>query len=273
LKKTRLYLTGGLGNQLFQLRFAQGLERKGLEVTLDTSALAPRSLELPMELINFVVTQRRHSRSRTFQSLAHKNLLPTVIFEDRPNVFHKSIFNLIQLNHFGYYQSINQDISFPLQLGNFEEMLFDKHDFAVELSQSLAIHIRGGDFKGSEIYLNLGVDYYVGNIKRVNLENSRHIFVFTDDPEYSQSLIDEIGLEFDLSRQKIVFINQEISPFETLKLLSIAKTRIISNSTFSWWGGILALNRGRNNTFAPSTFFREKQMTIPLPSTWDIQIV
>ena len=266
-------MTGGLGNQLFQLRFAQELKNKGLEVILDTSALAPRSLELPMELMNFTVTKSRHSRSRVFHSLAHKNLLPTVIFEDRPNVLHKSFLNLIQLNHFGYYQSIDQNIDFPLKLGNFEELLFDKHDFAPELTRSLAIHIRGGDFKGNELYVNLGVDYYVRILKRINFENSRQIFIFTDDPEYSQSLIDGIGLEFDLSRQEIIFINQELSPFETLKLLSTAKTRIISSSTFSWWAGILALSRGRNHTFAPSTFFRKKQMTIPLPSKWDIQNV
>jgi hypothetical protein len=268
-----LYLTGGLGNQLFQLKFAQELNSRGLEIALDTSALAPRSFELPEELMEFSLIKERKSQPRIFHLLAHKNLLPNVIFDDNPRTFHKLLSNLISLNHFGYYQSIRGDITFPIQLGNFEELLLAKYDFAERLSHSLAIHIRGGDFKGNKTYSTLGVDYYVDILRRINFGNMRDIFVFTDDPDYADILINSINLRFDLSGFKIIFISQELSPFETLKLLSTAECRIISNSTFSWWGGVLALSRGRSETYAPKTFFRKKKMIIPLPEVWKIQSV
>jgi len=268
-----LYLTGGLGNQLFQLKFAQELNTRGVEIALDTSALAPRSFELTEELSEFIIIKRRKSQSRIFHSLAHKNLLPNVIFDDNPRIFHKWLSNLISLNHFGYYQSIRGDITFPIQLGNFEELLLEKYDFAEKLSHSLAIHIRGGDFKGNETYLTLGVDYYVAIWKSINFRNMRDSFGVTDDPDYADILMNSISLRFDLTGFKIIFISQELPPFETLKLLSIAECRIISNSTFSWWGGVLALSRGRSETYAPKTFFRKKKMIIPLPDVWKIQSV
>lgn len=273
MKESRLYLTGGLGNQLFQLKFAQELNTRGVEVALDTSALFPRSFELPEELTEFKIIKRRKSQPRIFHSLAHKNLLPNVIFDDNPRIFHKWLSNVISINHFGYYQSISGGVTFPLQLGNFEELLLEKYDFAEQLSRSLAIHIRGGDFKGNETYLTLGDDYYVGILKSLDFSNMRDIFIFTDDPPYADNLIRSISHRFNLSSSKIIFISQELSPFETLKLLSFAESRIISNSTFSWWGGVLALSRGRSETYAPNNFFRKKKMIIPLPEIWKIQSV
>ena len=266
-------MTGGLGNQLFQLKFAQELRKRGLVITLDTSTLAPRKFEIPEDLTEFQIIASKRSQPRIFHSLAHANLLPNVIFEDHPRIFHKVVSKLIPLNHFGYYQSILEDFSFPLKLENFDELLLRKYDFAEKLSNSLAIHIRGGDFRGNEMYLTLGVDYYVDVLRGINFGDMHDIFVFTDDPDYAHILIDSISIQFDLSCFNIVYLSQELLPFETLKLLSIAKCRIISNSTFSWWGGVLALNRGRSATYAPKTFFRYKKMTIPLPDIWKIQSV
>ncbi len=273
MKKTRLYLTGGLGNQLFQLKFAYELENSGVQVTLDTSMLKPRTLELPRDLVKFRIANRSQAQPRFVHFLAHRNLLPTVIFENQPNNFHKILARLVNLNHFGYYQSQLKDLSFPMHFGDYEEILINRFDFAQELSNSVAIHIRGGDFKNSAIYLNLDENYYINVLRRINLTRIYYIFIFTDDLNYAQTLLDSIQRHYSFKKHEIYFVNQDLPALETLKLLSIAETRIISNSTFSWWAGILALSRDRVNTYAPSTFFHERPMDIPLPSEWCIQDV
>lgn len=273
MKDTRLYLTGGLGNQLFQLKFACELENSGLQVTLDTSMLKPRTLELPTDLGKFKIVNKKYAKPRFVHYLAHRNLLPTVIFENQPNNIHKFLTHLVRLNHFGYYQSQMKDLTFPIPLGNYEETLMKKFEFAMELSNSIAIHIRGGDFKNSKIYINLDENYYIRVLKSINLTRFHSIFIFTDDFDYAQELLDSIQRDYSLEKFQIHFVNQDLSPLETLKLFSIANTRIISNSTFSWWGAILALNRDRINTYTPSTFFHERPMNIPLPTEWRVQDV
>jgi len=97
------------------------------------------------------------------------------------------------------------------------------------------------------------------------LNNSQKlIWVFTDDALHAHAILEEIGCSF-----KIIDAERLLTAFETLMLISSAKTIVISNSTFAWWGAYFSQNA---EIYCPSKWFQKMSDPIDLiPQNW-IQI-
>jgi hypothetical protein len=118
---------------------------------------------------------------------------------------------------------------------------------------SCAIHIRRGDrVKGVSKYVHpvAGVKYFKEAIELMeilNEEKGRKIdiyIVFSDDIIYAKGLFNK-DFKYMLKNKEIFFVDfkkHHQKDYEDLWLISMANHQIITNSTFSWWGGYLNTN-------------------------------
>lgn len=102
-------------------------------------------------------------------------------------------------------------------------------------SNSVALHIRGGDF----VTLNRAIDskYYFEAIDKMReLVEHPRFFLVTLEPEVRKMVKEYIG---DKEELVIVDVDGEDKDFVEWNILCNCKNHIISNSTYSWWGAYL----------------------------------
>jgi hypothetical protein len=104
-------------------------------------------------------------------------------------------------------------------------------------AEPVSLHVRRGDYTAaSGAFGLLGEEYYYQAIRKLKqLHPSNLFWVFSDEPDTAREL---------LSRQvdsKFVFLDAPPSsdPAESLILMSMCSAHIVANSSFSWWGAFL----------------------------------
>ncbi len=234
-------LQGGLGNQLFELATAYSL-----------SKAHGKQLQLTESLINNSI----HS-SVNYMDTIFKNF-SSYLTSVQPE---KQINNRMSASQ---YTTLINDIS-PLELKGYNHNWREIHPYRAEfismldfntsietkypkLSESAFIHIRGGDFKSFD-YLNVKLkDYYNNAIVLLKSHNVKHLYVFTNDKTYTES--------FDLFNN-IDHTYVDENEYDSLYLMSrCGAGGIASNSTFSWWG--LYLNLDRPHLIIPQNWILEE---------------
>lgn len=110
----------------------------------------------------------------------------------------------------------------------------------IENSNSIAIHVRRGDYtdnKVKHIYGNICTENFyinaIGEIRR-KVANPR-FFIFSDDTEYVEEL-------FGTMEKTIISCNKGKNSFFDMYLMAHCKHMIIANSTFSCWAAYLNTN-------------------------------
>ena len=212
-------LTGGLGNQLFGLSEAYGIQREtNKRAYIDISKI------------------EHTEKSRSSLLWANDNKLDgnfTLINLTGSNFVEDCKFNNIsqtqtsRYNRYltGWVPSYNRIIKnglwIPGEAPNF--MSFFKEDTIENI-----IHIRLGDYKYTKPFKPLPQEYYIRSIAKLNLINEE-IHLFSDDPE---SILDFYPI-FSKYNAKIRF---EIDLAKTLFMLAKSQKYITSNSTFGFWG-------------------------------------
>jgi len=96
---------------------------------------------------------------------------------------------------------------------------------------AIGVHIRRGDYPDPIKY-----EYYRRSLRLAEDLGGQHsIFLFSDDPDGSQALLNQMGVDGQL-----IDPAQDSPDIESLLLLSKCDVIITANSTFSWWAGWLA---------------------------------
>lgn len=107
------------------------------------------------------------------------------------------------------------------------------------------MHIRRGDYAtSSTTYGLLGEAYYAKN-----RDFDLPLIIGTDDVNGAASFIRELKADY-------VFSPSNSSAWQTLRIMAMAESLVLANSTLSWWGGFLASNRG-NSVFSPTPFYKD----------------
>ena len=132
-------------------------------------------------------------------------------------------------------------------------------------SDSVSIHVRRGDYL-SEIYkdsfISLGREYYEKAAAFfMNRYQDPLFFIFSDDPDFVEK---EFGW---LKNKVIVSGNDGEKAFRDMQLMSLCKSNIIANSTFSQWGALLNRNEG-HITIYPSVYLKDRDNEIKKMSGW-----
>ncbi len=262
-------LNGGLGNQLFIL--AAGMlaaRQKDSMLGLDVSAFfgtrnirklrlsavpLPRGVSLlPKKLVrgNYYGRNILALGARVLRSMLSSKLRPFNTWAKWPAV--------------GYFQ----DLDFPDEtlleiLGYLEQYPLRPEAsrfLASEVRGSYCIHIRLGDYLAEQNLKFHGLpssDYYISAMNLIRTQDpSSRFLIFTDSPD----LVNEEILAQPNVRLSINGLND----FESLRMLLESRGLIMSNSSFSWWGG--RLGRVRDPFFkiiAPSPWYSDRALSGP----------
>lgn len=227
-------LSGGIGNQMFQIAACISLAKKlGYTPMFD-----PSKHFLPLQ-------------GRKFETYK------TNIFRKLITVKDLLIGNKYSSEKF-HYTEIPKIPPFTRIDGGFQsEKYFDKevvYDFFVisdehkklliekygNVSNKVSIHVRRGDYlKLWPHHVFVGEEYYT---KSIELMGDKEYLVFSDDIDWCKSFF----------KGKFDFIRDE--DYNEMYLMSMCKDNIIGNSTFSWWGAWLNKNPIKK-VIAPKTWF------------------
>ncbi len=114
------------------------------------------------------------------------------------------------------------------------------------------IHIRGGDFLKHDLHNILTSRYYASAVRKANEKGIREFRVITDDPGYSQKIIDAIN--HDVSGNSYQLNAPSMDPLDDFLMIRNANNRIIGNSTFAWWAS--AFGGDSSVTWSPDSFLK-----------------
>ncbi len=119
--------------------------------------------------------------------------------------------------------------------------------------QSVAIHIRRGDYVNNKRFDVCTENYYMRAVKKMNelLEDPVY-YVFSN----SISDLEWIRKNYHLPAENIVYMDKGSSEVDDLRFMYNCHYHIISNSTFSWWGSYLCVHEG-NMTIAPDHWYND----------------
>ncbi len=292
----KIFVFGGLGNQMFQYAAARALaDQLGAEVCIDKSLLnvhskntTPRNYELDL----FFLKQHDQTISSTKKEILFHKIYPKI----RQTIFGKKMASHYNLydekdasnfdpNFFslqdnalllGYFQSEKYFAPFQKTIREcfvFKKPLSEKNAEIAEKIKStnaVSIHIRRGDYvsnqKSADTYAAIPAEYYENAIHRIReqVENST-LFIFSDDPEEAKIII---------NCPEAIYINwnKGQDSYIDMQLMSLCKHNIIANSSFSWWGAWLNNNKEKL-VIAPAKWFKDEnknnQTTDLIPNTWE----
>jgi hypothetical protein len=289
--KQYVLLAGGLGNQLFQ--YAAALELGASEVVFldlmgnkrvsktkkpdicDLQLPIPVSSELfpdlsPILQKYFAFTLGSTARPSTFRFRMTKSKILLsitsgivfwitghkckIILEKRSEQFITQ--NYSEKSHLliGYFQSLNscKRFSEDIELLKPVHLSIEVASFASRLrsQSSIGVHIRRGDYIGHKSFGVLSADYFTEILKsRINFES--RVTIFSDgEINAFEFLPPEMIKSFGVC-------SRDFSAAEILYLMSNCHALILSNSSFSWWAGLIVQNRG-GEVFSPFPWFKSE---------------
>jgi hypothetical protein len=280
MKKTYLFLTGGLGNQLFQLAAALSLGEK-TEIVLDVASGNPRNgsndladlfsiysgpvFSVGNKKRNILSTRigghilRSAARPKKYENQIYQKfvrILASIYFSvihfklisvrANSGVGYSEVKMSSRLNTFlfGYFQSFRwvdqshvRDFmnSFIAQNPSQE---FQKLITEISRIKPVIVHIRRGDYAFEPNFGVLSQTYYENGLAYFRSQGMKaEVWVFTDDPEWAQSII--AGQRLKGEKIKLVDDSQ-FSTGEVFDLMRFGSAYIIANSSFSWWAAYLS---------------------------------
>lgn len=134
-------------------------------------------------------------------------------------------------------------------LFTFEDKIVEliKNKYEKSLSKkTIGISIRRGDFVNHFGYWQLGIEFYLYSLEKYFPDwEDYNIILFCDDYSWIRNNFHGQNVFYADGN----FVNQDYhqNPMEQLIYGSLCDNFIISNSTFSWWLGYLAVNCKNNN--------------------------
>jgi hypothetical protein len=252
-------LGGGIGNQMFQYTFARTLAKlnnadlkiEAITYFKDYGAAFPSSLI--WENFNIFVERigpkylKKFNNSSFWQKIGLEpkwHILEELNFDK----FQKDAIRIYDQNIFikaGFWQNERYFNSISDIIRNdfsFINTYLDKYQEDIIKKNSVAIHVRRGDYLSAEYagrYIDLtSTNYYDNALSyiKANVENP-FFFIFSDDLDWCKQKFSSAG--------NVVYIENTEGAAHELFLMSLCKNQIIANSTYGWWGAWLNKNENK----------------------------
>lgn len=264
-------ISGGLGNQLFQVAFALAVKKQfNLEgppkLIVSDFFLAERDFGLDAFCVDLKVIKLSYFSGKILNyiiKIVQKFKIiqfPNFLYSESKRGYSIGSLSHLFVLYMGYFQSdkylegckdiIKDSFRLKSNSSNYKDMVN-----IIEMSPcSIAIHVRRGDYLVGDNIEKYGVGcsvkYFEQGVKIIMdkcKKNKNNIFIFSDD--------------IDWCRKNLNFVNgcyvseMGLSVAEELILMSKCDHHVISNSTFSWWGAYLALDSVDHTVIAPKRWF------------------
>ena len=239
MKIAIVQLSGGLGNQIFQYAFGKYLTDKGFKVYFDRHTGFWRTSNInKLDEFNFKIAYSIKLISFLSFIFYKMNFKSFYFLEKEPFNFDELIQNRknrISL-FIGCWQNLKYIESFRDHL---KHIIFDKNHLSIDFpkkilldTNSVAIHVRRGDYINNKLHEIVGENYFKQSIDVIHKKLNNPVFyVFSDDIFWCKNFFK--GSNF-------IFIDFTKSEIEDFYLIHQCAHKIISNSTFSWWPSYLS---------------------------------
>jgi len=268
-KKLVLVLSGGLGNQLFQLCAGIFIEKNmHRKIKYDISNLSVKEKSKPgnytrrfgiSDLLDKNALQMSVLPFRlkfVVNILKRKILASKLAYEGNPSddVIKKINCKTIEIHGFFQNAQIVEDVWPELESKISKSTEFSSIINSKKVNR-IAIHARFGDYSEDSATRKLhgltNMNYYqeAVDIFRSNVRNALHIVIITDD-------IKKAEIEFanlDLGNS-VEFLSSK-NPISDLIEIAQSSHVVMSNSTFSWWGAWFAYKLHNSQVIYPRPWF------------------
>lgn len=257
----KLFLRGGLGNQLFQFAFIhQSCFEPGekFELWVVDQQRPDRSFAL-----NPILDQCQHIVAMNDEEVlmlsnfqgpnvtTFEGVQGTLLVASKEHFYEE--FDTSRYDGiFGHFENSKYvDQAWPRFGSEFLQGL-EKIDGLSELPEKgeyIALHFRRGDYSYFHPTGLLDRGYYEGALSNIPMSDRETlpIFGFTDELESVQALAADLGVVR-------LFGPESSTAWQALKAISEAKHVIAANSTLSWWAAYIATRQGRN-AYIPRPWF------------------
>lgn len=277
-------LAGGLGNQLFQFAAALALRgNQGDAVYLGTESLnryrVKRAFDMAglLALPAWCVTDKKlqpyTALATRLMAMRIGRILPYDGISDRN--FHKALAarhrnrrsRTLWLD--GYFQQGWDWSAFGTSLELIASMQRADLPVSAPPVADCVIHMRGTDFLANAVHRVVDAEYYVRavNTVRASLPEIRTARVVTDDRDYAAAMLSRISAAHPAIHFEFSSDNQT-TWLQDFMLMRQARSRIVGNSTFSWWAA--ALDSNRAITISPAQWMSGVPRDLFLP--WEISL-
>lgn len=235
------YLSGGLGNQIFQVVVAYNLAKKNKDKALFNfnECYTPHQGHTSVKYKNNIFKEFTHNDDIKIENIFSQK---GHCFEEIPYTKNLQLQGFFQSEKF-FIENKNEIIQKILKGIKTEEKVWeDVKKFISTINFNLkkplvSVHVRRGDYlKFSHVHTPCGLDYYKKalSIMKEKIGDFKPIFISDDKNWCSETFKD---------------IDCLISPFndeiEDLVLMINCEHNIIANSSFSWWGAYLNQNHNK----------------------------
>jgi hypothetical protein len=215
-------LYGGLGNQLFQYAFGKAMLHNGIDVRFDLDYFRTKRDPPRTYILNkFYTTGIKTAR---LGSGVEKNEVRLKYIKDLNFV------TMDGCDFYGYWQ--HPEYWLPIFPELKEEFRVCKEWYTEEFiewrqkmicTESVALHVRRGDYVQINGHFLLSMEYYTQALKYV----VGQVYVFSDDLDWCRE-------QFPSD-----YIFVDIGDYLAFDLMRVCKHNVIANSTFSWWAAYL----------------------------------
>lgn len=277
-KTLKLFLRGGLGNQLFQVfaleKISEDLGRIPV-INIDwydsnfqkSKKLSARRYALgDFSTFDYIQVEANvgYSKGRNFReklSLASRGFLAPLLgyqleFDNRLHRFLEMKKNVDLMGYFIRYNEVvlhRSLISKRLNAISAYSIFEDAKLDSIERGNFVAIHLRLTDYeKFPEIFGVTNLDYFLRAIRLINGTgvDTGNLIVFTDDCISARQFFGK-----NIPVKRFICPESSLSATEQMLLMSSAKWLICSNSTFSWWAGFLS-DPSKTEVIFPSEYMK-----------------
>lgn len=244
----RILVSGGLGNQMFIYALYYSLKREGSKVQLDTSLYNYAKMHNGYELSNLFETDIPYMTSNILYLSWLRFLIKTGLFLEKDKFkYDDNVGSSDALYLWGYWQCDKYFGKYReelLKIFKFKNISSPNLDIVHRMlnENSVSLHIRRGDYMNLSMYQGICTEEYYTKAVEFIKQNvtSPHFYIFSNDIVWSKTFAESLNIDYT-----IVDHNTGTNSYQDMYLMSQCKHNIIANSSFSWWGAYLNVNRNK----------------------------
>lgn len=271
-------IIGGIGNQMFQYAFALSLKEKfpDEEIKLDISHFHGYGLHNGFEIEKVFgsllpIATKKNLKKITYYSPNYKisRILRRVFGYKRTEFKEPSLFTywgdkVYSIDYDCYYEGSWQNEKYFKNIENiirnafvFKHNLDERNNLllkSIQSTNSVAIHVRRGDYLLEEAYKNIcDFAYYINAIKYIkdNVDNPT-FYIFSNDADWCK-----INILPLCGSAEVIDWNDGSESWKDMYLMSLCNHNIIAHSSFSWWSAWLNIRKNKI-VVSPRKWFNKK---------------
>jgi hypothetical protein len=233
-------LMGGLGNQMFQIMTAYAHSRDvqdDLYFDFGKCYTPNQGNKSEKYLNNFFKFLKNDKQENHFQFI-HRE--PSFSYNPIPKEKNLLLNGYFQSEK--YFEKYKSDIKTVFNIDESKMRSVRNHlENMCSFNNLTSIHVRRGDYlKTPDYHPTLTIEYYE---KCMQLAGNSKFIILSDDMEWCKKTF----------TNKDVFFSDFTDELDDLYLIMMCDNKIMSNSSFSWWGSYLSPLDGK--IFAPKNWF------------------